>query len=76
MNEEKFLKHTEARRQNVIRIVEDDYAGNSQIILPAIIVEFTTYQLLEKYDMFKVLEISRLIDMFLTGYGIGQRQVL
>ncbi len=76
MEDEKYLRNIEAKRQNVISIVESDYGGNSQVLLPSIMVEFTAYELLEKYGMFEVIKLNQLIDVFLTGFGIGQRNTL
>ena len=73
MNDEMYLKNVEARRLEVIKFVEEDYKGNSQVVLPAIMVVMTTEEVLEKYDMLKVIELSGMYDLFLTGMGIGMR---
>ena len=74
LNDENYVRNVESRRLNVIQFVEEDYKGSSQVVLPAIIVDMTTKEVLEKYDMFKVIELSRLYDLFLTGMGVGERR--
>ena len=72
MNEDKYLKHIEAKRQNVIGIVENGYAGSSEN-LPAIIAAMNVYEVLEKYDMKTIIRMEQFIDMFLIGYDVGRR---
>lgn len=74
MKEDKYLNIVESRRRNVIKVLENEYEGCSQNILPAIMTEMTTQETHKEYGMRKVIGLDTSYELFLTGLEIGEKR--
>ena len=73
-NEKQYLGIVEHKRNNVINIVESDYAGSSETNIPALFLIGTASEIAAQWGMEMVVHLDSLCDMFLNGYGIGTRK--